>query len=145
VLTTGPITIGGGAARSLYVTGLNSNQTVKFGGVVESQRSIAGQAQLSVVVVAPSEPSVDVYLLTPGQPLVDADPTLKAASLLQNGSVNLTPGSYDVVVTRAASTVELFGPERISVDAGGVYTAVLLDAAGGGSPLQLQVTQEALP
>lgn len=86
-----------------------------------------------------------MYVLVPGQPISDTTPTLANAPLLGGTSTNLTPGTYDVIVTRSGSTVQLLGPERISLDAGYVYSAVLFDAPGGGTPLQLGVTEEVLP
>ena len=113
--------------------------------MVESQRSILGQAQFRFVQTAPSAGTVDVYLATPGQPISDASPILANGALLSSSSVNLTPGSYDLFITRSGTTVQLFGPDRISVDAGARLQRVLLDAAGGGGPLQVQVTPEMLP
>ena len=145
VVATGVIAFVGGQARSLYTSRLAPAADATFTGVIESQRSILGQAQLRLVNASPTAGTIDVYVLIPGQPISDASPTLANASLLATNSTNLTPGSYDVIVTRAGSTVQLLGPERISVDAGAVYSAVLLDAAGGGAPLELQVTNEVLP
>jgi hypothetical protein len=146
VIATGPLTIVGGRGLSLYASGLDSNDTAKFAAIVESLRSITGQAQLRLVDTAPSAGAIDVYLVTPGQPISDTAPILAGASLLSSASVNLTaPGTYDVFVTRSGTTVELLGPDRISVDAGNVYSAVLLDAPGGGGPLALRVTQECSP
>jgi hypothetical protein len=145
IIATGTVAVVGGQARTIYVSGRDSTDTTTLGAVIESQRSILGQAQFRFVQTAPSAGTVDVYLAAPGQPISDAAPILANGSLLSSSSVNLTPGSYDLFVTRSGTTVQLFGPDRISVDAGAVYSAVLLDAAGGGGPLQVQLTQETLP
>lgn len=145
IIATGTVAIVGGQARSAYASGLDVGNTAAVGTVVESQRSISGQAQFRFVQTAPSAGTVDVYLTSPGQPISDASPILANGALLSSSSVNLTPASYDLFVTRSGTTVQLFGPDRISVSAGGVYTGVLLDAAGGGGPLQMQFTQEVLP
>jgi len=146
VLATGPLTIVGGQAQSLYMSRLNAAAEARFIAVVESLRSISGQAQLRFVAGAPSAGAIDVYVAAAGQPISDVRPILVNAALLDTTAVNLTPGSYDVIVTRSGtSTVQLFGPERISVGAGNVYSTVLLDAPAGSSTLQLQVTQEVLP
>jgi hypothetical protein len=112
--------------------------------ILESLRSITGQAQFRFVAAAPSAGAVDVYLVTPGQPINDAAPILANGALLSTSSTALTPGSYDMFITRSGTTIDLLGPERISVDAGAVYSAVLRDTAVGG-PLTAQVTQEVLP
>jgi hypothetical protein len=144
-IASGPLTIVGGQGLTLYASGRVSDKSGAFVTVVESLRSITGQAQLRFVAAAPSAGAIDVYLVTPGQPISDTGPILASAGLLANKSVNLTPGTYDIFVTRAGTSVELLGPERISVDAGNVYDAVLFDAPGGGSPLSVQVTPETLP
>jgi len=146
LLATGPLTIVGGQAQSLYMSRLNAAAAARFIAVVESLRSISGQAQLRFVAGAPSAGAIDVYVAAAGQPISDVRPILANAALLDTTAVNLTPGSYDVIITRSGtSTVQLFGPERISVGAGNVYSTVLLDAPAGSSTLQLQVTQEVLP
>lgn len=144
VIKTGPLTIVGGQGLSLYASGLVANTSGTFAAILESLRSITGQAQFRFVAAAPSAGSIDAYLVTPGQPIGDAAPILANGALLATSATALTPGSYDLFVTRSGSTIELLGPERISVDAGAVYSAVLRDTAVGG-PLTVQVTQEVLP
>ena len=122
IIATGTLTIVGGQARSMYTTGLDATDSTTLGAVIESQRSITGQAQFRFVQTAPSAGTVDVYLATPGQPITDASPILANGALLASSSVNLTPGTYDLFITRSGTTVQLFGPERISVDAGAVYS-----------------------
>jgi Domain of unknown function (DUF4397) len=145
IIATGTTAVVGGEARSIYASGLDASDTAAAGTVVDSQRSVSGQAQFRFVQTAPSAGTVDVYLTSPGRPISDASPILANGALLSSSSVNLTPASYDLFVTRSGTTVQLFGPDRISVSAGGVYTGVLLDAAGGGGPLQMQFTPEVLP
>lgn len=144
VIKTGPLTVVGGQGISLYASGLVSNASGTYVTILESLRSITGQAQFRFVAAAPSAGAVDVYLVTPGQPINDAAPILANGALLSTSSTALTPGSYDMFITRSGTTIELLGPERISVDAGAVYSAVLRDTAVGG-PLTAQVTQEVLP
>lgn len=144
VIKTGPLTVVGGQGISLYASGLVSNASGTYVTILESLRSITGQAQFRFVAAAPSAGAVDVYLVTPGQPINDAAPILANGALLSTSSTALTPGSYDMFITRSGTTIDLLGPERISVDAGAVYSAVLRDTAVGG-PLTAQVTQEVLP
>jgi len=147
VVATQSLTFVGGQARSMYATGLAlaATPTGTLTAYIDSQRAITGQAQLRVIDAAPSAGTIDVYLLVPGQNVGDVSPVLTGGTLLSTTALNLTPGSYDIAVTRTATTVQLFGPDRVVVADGGVYTAVLMDAAGGGPPLSLQVTQETLP
>ncbi len=116
VLKTAPQTIVGGLGISLYASGLDADDTSTFVLVSESQRSITGQAQFRFVAAAPSATSIDVYLVTPGQPIADSAPILVNGGLLSSTSVNLTPGSYDIFVTRSGTTVRVV---RAGTDLGG--------------------------
>jgi hypothetical protein len=146
VVATGKITVVGGQALSVYASGLDADDTARFASLVESQRSINDQAQARFVVAAPSAGGIDMYLVSPGQPISDKPPVLASAQLLANTSVNLTPGSYDLYVTRTGTSVNLIGPEPITVAGGSVYSIVLLDAVGGApGPLSVQFRQETLP
>jgi len=141
------VTLVGGQARGVYASGLATitTSTAAVDAFVESQRSITGQSQVRFVDAAPSAGIIDVYLLVPGQNVGDVSPIVAGGALLVSTPLALTPGSYDIAVTRTSTTVQLFGPERIVVADGGVYSAVLVEAAGGGPPLTLQFTQETIP
>ena len=145
VIAARSLTFVGGQARGLYTSGLVSTSSAALQAVVDSQRSITGQSQLTFVNAAPSAGIIDVYLLVPGQNVGDVSPILSSGSLLSSTPLALTPGSYDIAITRAGTTIQLFGPDSIVVDAGGVYSAVLVEAAGGGPPLTLQFTHETIP
>lgn len=145
ILYHADITPIGGQARTFYVSGTEATPaSLTSANVLESLRPITETAQFSFVGAAPSAGTVDVYLTAAGQPITDVSPIVRAA-LLGNASVEVGAGDYDVTITRAGTLVELFGPERVTLDAENVYDAVLLDAAGGGNPLQLTVTPQALP
>jgi hypothetical protein len=139
------ITPVGGEARTFYVSGTEATPTSLVSrNVLESLRPITQAAQFAIVAAAPSAGSVDIYLTAAGQPITDVAPILTGA-LLANNLVAVGTGDYDVTVTRAGSTVALFGPTRVSLDAGNVYDSVIFDSPGGGSPLQFTVAAQALP
>jgi hypothetical protein len=139
------ITPVGGEARTFYASGLEATPTTLVGtNVLESLRPIAQAAQFEIVQAAPSAGPVDIYLTAAGQPITDAGAIL-SGSLLANTSVAVGTGDYDLTITRSGSTIALFGPERISLDAGNVYDSVIFDSPGGGSPLQFTVTAQTLP
>jgi hypothetical protein len=139
------ITPVGGEARTFYASGLEATPTTLISAnVLESLRPITDAAQFEIVTAAPSTGAVDVYVTAAGQPITDVGAIL-TGSLLANTSVALGTGDYDLTITRSGTTVALFGPERISLDAGNVYDSVLFDSPGGGSPLQFTITPQALP
>ena len=53
------------------------------------------------------------------------------------GFVSYVEGSYDLTVTLAGSKTPIIGPVSITLNHGGVYTAVARDAPGGGAPYAL--------
>jgi Domain of unknown function (DUF4397) len=134
-----------GEARTMYLEGPTATAAVASALVLESLRPISGGAQFQFVDASPAAGSVDVYLTTAGQPITDASPILRAATLLDETSVVVGPGAYDVTVVRSGTVTELLGPMRIALDAGNVYDAVLYDSPGGGTPLQFTVAAQALP
>ncbi len=94
----------------MYASGLDATTPRPFGTMVESLRSITGQAQFRFVAAAPSAGTIDVYLVTPGQPIADAAPILANGALLVDIGDALTPGSYDLFVTRSGYDDRAAGP-----------------------------------
>jgi hypothetical protein len=87
---------------------------------------------------SPAAGTVNVFILPPGQPTTDATATFGTFAPNGRRTGYLLPGSYDVTVVRASNpSVTLAGPERISVEVGGLYTLALTDSAGGGEPILL--------
>jgi Domain of unknown function (DUF4397) len=139
------ITPVGGEARTLYTSGKRTGGTISGVYALESLRPINAAAQFSFVAAAPSAGTVDVYLTAAGQPITDVAPVLASAALLTTTTIVPGAGAYDLTVVRSGTYTELLGPERVTLDAESVYDSVLIDAPGGGTPLQVTVTQQALP
>jgi hypothetical protein len=110
--------------------------------VSDPRRRIAGQAQLRVVHGSPSVGNVDFYLLSPEQPVSDASPEFNELTLLTNGALSVEPAPYDLVFTVAGEETILVGPERVTLDETGLYTVILFDASGGGTPAQLLLADD---
>jgi hypothetical protein len=53
------------------------------------------------------------------------------------GFVSYVQGSYDLTVTSAGTKAPIIGPVSVTLNNGGVYTAVARDAPGGGAPYGL--------
>lgn len=140
----GPITLESGSANTLYVAGDTSNEDVdvKSSLVTDTLRSIASEVQLRIVNAAASAGTVDAYLLPPGQPTVDAKPALDDAALLGSSVTSHDPGVYDLTVTDSNGDLVVFGPERLDLQLGGIYTATIVESPGGGPPIRLQLEHE---
>ncbi len=131
-----------GEFRSLVVTGSFAGADASARLILDEPRRIATESKLNIVHGAASSGQVDFYLLSPSQPVADADPVFGSLSLLTNGTVGVEPGTYDVAFTQAGEETLLFGPERITVTANGIYTLILAESFGGGTPLRLVLADD---
>jgi hypothetical protein len=61
------------------------------------------------------------------------------------GYLAVPADSYDVVITPAGSTSAAIGPLTVSLDAGGIYTAIARDAQGIGLPLGVILMDDFTP
>jgi hypothetical protein len=61
------------------------------------------------------------------------------------GFLSLAEGNYDVTVTQTGSKTAAIGPATISIENGGIYTAIARDAEGGGAPLGLILLDDFIP
>lgn len=95
---------------------------------VDDSRSIATEARVRLIHLAPSADLVDIYVTAPGTSIAGLMPTFAGVDFQEEtGYVSLVPGDYEVTVTVAGTKTAAIGPASISIDAGGVYTAVARD------------------
>lgn len=128
-----------GAQYSVYAIGGLADLTLAV--LPETNRSIATAAQLQVVHASVSAGNVDIYL-TATDDIIDAEPTVGDVpftidDLVSTGNLQVPAGDYVVTVTAAGTKDAAIGPVPVTLAAGGVYTAVAVDADGGGLPPQL--------
>jgi len=104
----------------------------------DDYRGYSTQARLRIIQGAPSAQVVDVYLTASGAGIAGAAPTYSAMPFATDtGFVSYVGGTYDLTVTLAGSKSPIIGPVSVTLNNGGVYTAVARDAPGGGAPYGL--------
>ncbi len=109
--------------------------------LVDNGRPLATAAQVRIIHASQAAGDVDIYVTEDG--MIDmADPTFAAVPyqtgvLAETGYVQLAAGDYMVTVTGAGSKEAAIGPVMISIDAGGIYTAVAVDGDTEMMPPQL--------
>lgn len=135
----GPLTVASGSVGTLYVAGDLSNDDIRVQSAMlaDDPRSVVSQVAFHFINGAGSAGAVNAYLLAPGQPYGDATPFLADGALMSDESAARDSGQYDLVVTDSDDRSVLFGPQRLDLELGGTYRAMLTDNAGGGMPLSL--------
>ncbi|MEM6818776.1 MAG: DUF4397 domain-containing protein [Pseudomonadota bacterium] len=125
-----------GSESSVYATGLLANIAPQV--LADDRRSVATQAQVRILHGSPAAGAVDIFVTAPGTDITTVTPNFADVEFGdETGYVQLAAGTYTVTVTPTGTTTAAIGPIDITIDAGGIYTAVARDAAGGGAPLGL--------
>jgi hypothetical protein len=141
----GATTLVSGTYQTLFAGGLDGNDSAAFTTVIDDIRPIATETRLRLDHAAAAAGPVDVYILSPGEPITNATPEFASFGLNGRRVASLLAGTYDVTITRAGSKVSLAGPESVTVELGGVYTLALTDTAGGGAPVVLRRFDDLAP
>jgi Domain of unknown function (DUF4397) len=125
-----------GSASSVYASGLLASIAPYV--LADDDRSIATEAKVRIVHMAPSAGLVDLYVTAPGADISTLAPTFAGVDFkAETGYVALPGGNYEVTVTVAGTKTAAIGPAAVTFSDGGVYTAAARDAPGGGAPFGL--------
>jgi hypothetical protein len=130
------VDVDAGVAYSVYASDLLASIAPYV--LVDDYRSIATEAKVRIVHMAPSAGLVDIYVTAPGADISTLAPTFAAVDFeTETGYVALAGGDYDVTITVAGTQTVAIGPATIMLSDGGVYTAAARDAPGSGAPFGL--------
>lgn len=124
------------AGNNYSVLAVNNLADIEPLLIVDQVRPIATEAQLRIIHASPSAGLVDLYLVAPATDLDTVEPNFSGVDFKQDtGILSVAAGDYDVVVTAQGSKTPAIGPAAVTLSAGGIYTIIARDAAGGGTPL----------
>jgi hypothetical protein len=123
-----------GESRTYVVTGSSATGQVQGRIFLDDRRPVQSGAQVRIINAAADAASLDVYFLVPEQLVTDAVARIADFTLLTTSMLLLEGSEYDVVFTGAGEDTILAGPQRISIANGGIYSVIVRDASGGGTP-----------
>jgi hypothetical protein len=141
VVIDAPVELANAAQYTVMAVGALGDETLTAAVFEDANRRVATEAQVRVFHASPAAGAVDIYV-TAEEDISDADPAFagvefNAGDIQTTGNVPLLPGDYYVTVTLAGSKDAAIGPVMLTFEGGGLYTAVAVDADGGGLPAGL--------
>ena len=128
----GPADIPLAAGTTTDVLAVNVLASIEPLVLSNDRRSVATNAKVRIVHASPTAQDVDIYVTAPGTDINTVDPTLPGVAFKANtGYIALAAGDYDVTVTPTGTKTAAIGPATITIEDGGVYTAIARDPLPG--------------
>lgn len=130
------VTLQAGVQNTVLATDFLSNIQELI--LTDNNRRVATESKVRIVHASPSAGEVDIYVAAPGTDITTIDPAFTDVPFqAETGYVSLVPGSYEVSVTPPddPQTVAIYA--AVTVDAGGIYTAIARDPLPGDTELGL--------
>jgi hypothetical protein len=125
-----------GSMQSVYA--VNTVANIEPLVLMDDSRSVATEAKVRLVHGSPTAGSVDIYVTAPNADITGSEPAFSSVPFkADTGYLALAEGDYQVRVTPTGSKTAVIDTGTISVNAGGVYTAVARDADSGAFGLIL--------
>lgn len=117
--------------------------------LTDMPRSVATEAKVRIIHSSPATGNVDIYVTGDGE-ISDIDPTFadvpySTEDLAETGYVGLAEGDYFVTVTAAGSKTAAIETDMLSLENGGVYTAIAADGDMEGDLPQLILLDDLAP
>ncbi|MEO0438810.1 MAG: DUF4397 domain-containing protein [Pseudomonadota bacterium] len=137
----GQINIVSGSYNTLFVAGSALDDDVGGNLLVDEVRPIDTGALVSFVNASPSNESVDVYLLLPGQPISDSVPIVSALNPFLSFDFEQEAGEFQLSLIQSSNDAVILSPIPIEFDVGEVVEIFFTDAEGGGTPGEITVIQ----
>lgn len=116
-----------GSMQSVYAV----NEVSKIEPLIlnDDNRSVATEAKVRLVHGSPTAGSVDIYVTAPDANITGIEPAFSGVQFKEEtGYVSLDEGDYRVRLTPTGSKDAVIDTNTISLNAGGVYTAIARDA-----------------
>ena len=131
-----------GTWYSVLATDFNANLAVKI--LTDDPRPISLFAKVRIYHASPTAQNVDIYVTGEGVAIDDQMPLLSNVPFGANtGYLAVPAGTYDVSVTPTGTkNIAIF--ETITIENGGVYTAIARDPVPGSDEFDLIVLADVL-
>ena len=128
VLVDSTLDLPGGSLNATTVVGPSGTEDAFT--VTETGRPLGAFAQFHLVHGASNAAAVDVYLVPAGQDFTQSFPLVPGLAFkTTSGYPVVNPDSYDLVVTSSGSTTVLVRADGLTLNAAGIYSALLVDTA----------------
>jgi hypothetical protein len=119
----------------------STDESVPMQGLLllEENRGLGLQAKIRFVNGAPSAASIDIYVLFPGETIVDFVPSIpNVVFQFDAGYIVLPAGDFEITATVAGDRNQVLIPtEPVNLNSGGVFTYIARDAdPGDADPIE---------
>ncbi len=121
-----------GTFSTLVIAGNSADDSVTSTVILDTRRRITDRSRVQFINASANAGVVNGVLSAPAQPVDDVAPQFANQSLGGTETAILPPSTYDFVALNSFNGTFVFGPLRVELAPGGIYTIVLTDVEGGG-------------